>query len=310
MCELLTSVLVSAEAYGPVPSSDGNPSMPSTPTPGAPGGSGSRPPLDGGPACASTAQPSLTASRPPWMGAWIASQRGFLAAIFQPLDEGQGLEAHPPAPPTPDACEQLTLGGLGGSSSKIRRKSGRAGEAKSLPILWRGNIAGETEALPRLTLEPATSGSVGSCLRTLPTLTASEMQGSRTLPPGTTLTGMDPNGKKRQVGLRNALRLLPTLCATDFKSPYSAEGFRRQTELRSKPLRDTAAHTIGIRLTPTFAEWWMGWPLGSTAAFERTGSSKAGRVATRGAASKPSAMHGSRSRRRRPGSSSVDHEQG
>lgn len=59
--------------------------------------------------------------------------------------------------------------------------------------------------------------------------------------------------------------MLPTICASDYKAPYSAEGYMQQTLQRSKPLRDTLVHSIGHRLTPAFAEWWMGWPLGWTA---------------------------------------------
>jgi hypothetical protein len=62
-----------------------------------------------------------------------------------------------------------------------------------------------------------------------------------------------------------AAQLMPTLCATDYKSPYSEAGYLRQREKRSKPLRDTAKHITGIRLSPAFCEWWMGWPIGASA---------------------------------------------
>jgi hypothetical protein len=61
--------------------------------------------------------------------------------------------------------------------------------------------------------------------------------------------------------LTGALFRLPTLCASDYKSPHSEAGYQKQVLKRSKPLRDTLAHTVGHRLTPEFAEWWMGWPL-------------------------------------------------
>jgi hypothetical protein len=136
----------------------------------------------------------------------------------------------------------------------------------------------------------------GALFNLLPTLTASELAGGRTVPEGTTLQGKTPEGRKVQVGLKTALKMLPTLtqsdgsggpgtspnrtggmnlrtaitmlptiCATDWKGPYSAEGYQRQTETRSKPLRDTLVHSTGHRLTPAFAEWWMGWPLRWTA---------------------------------------------
>lgn len=93
-------------------------------------------------------------------------------------------------------------------------------------------------------------------LRLLPTLTCSEGIRSGVLETRAA-------GGRKQMHLATALHLLPTLCATDFKSPYSAEGYERQTLKRSKPLRDTAAHTIGIRLSPAFCLWWMGWPIGA-----------------------------------------------
>ncbi len=125
----------------------------------------------------------------------------------------------------------------------------------------------------------------------LPTLLASS--GGRTLPLGTTITGMAPDGKKRTVGLDQAIKMLPTLtasdatggsgtspnrkggpnlrtmlptlCATDYKLPFNEEGYQRASQERSRPLRDTLPHTTGHRLTPGFCEWWMGFPLGGTA---------------------------------------------
>ncbi|WP_246166999.1 hypothetical protein [Oryzomonas japonica] len=121
----------------------------------------------------------------------------------------------------------------------------------------------------------ATSGDgIATALKRLPTLTATEMSGGRTIPPGTTLTGMTLDGKKVQVGLKSALKMLPTLCSTDYKSPYSAEGFEKQTLKRSKPLRDTLVHSTGHRLTSAFAEWWMGWPLNWTATRSKPASKR------------------------------------
>jgi hypothetical protein len=94
-----------------------------------------------------------------------------------------------------------------------------------------------------------------TALKKLPTLCARDYNNSG----GKTLTN---RGKSR---LPTAMKhLLPTVCATNYKSPYSAAGYHKQTQQRSKPLRDTLAHTTGHRLTPAFAEWWMGWPLGWT----------------------------------------------
>lgn len=144
------------------------------------------------------------------------------------------------------------------------------------------------ESLVRLMLTPAIRETAGGSL--LPTITvcgnynskgASATSGDglatalRNLGPTLlpTLCAIDHKGSGGQVltkrgaqSLPRALKhLLPTICATDFKAPYSAEGYHKQTQQRSKPLRDTLVHTTGHRLTPGFAEWWMGWPLGWTA---------------------------------------------
>lgn len=121
--------------------------------------------------------------------------------------------------------------------------------------------------LPTLTASMETWGDMmdatmsGTDRKKLPTLTASEVSGGRTVPPGTTMSGKTPEGKKVQVGLKGALKRLPTLCASDYKSPYSEEGYQKQALQRCKPLRDTLAHITGHALTPEFAEWWMGWPI-------------------------------------------------
>lgn len=94
--------------------------------------------------------------------------------------------------------------------------------------------------------------SVDGWLKTLPTLTASDGTGG----PGTS---------SKRTGGMNLRTKLPTLCATDYKSPYSQAGYERQTEKRSKPLLDTLVHSTGHRLTPAFAEWYMGFPIGYTA---------------------------------------------
>ncbi len=311
-CERPISAAGSAEASGPGLSSDGHLCTPLISTHGAPIGLQHSGTPDGGtPGLESNAPTSPDGCRPLWMENWICSQRDSLARIFQPPEKAKGLEEKAPAPPTPDACEQLTLGGLDESFSRTPRQSGRKAAPKSPPTWWREDTAGETESLARLMLglringiggiswpkgptlvsfdanesdsDPeawarrrermivrhGAKGKMGMPLRVfLPTLTASEMNGGRHLPPGTTFTGIRPDGKKTQVGLKNALRMLPTLTAMDFRTSGTLEGYRMSREKRSKPLNDTLVHEHGIRLTPTFAEWWMGWPLGSTVAVE------------------------------------------
>ena len=95
-----------------------------------------------------------------------------------------------------------------------------------------------------------------NALRKLPTLTLADGQGKTTA---------NMTYKGGNATLPRALAHLPTLCATDYKSPYSAEGCQQQTQKRSKPLRDTLKHTTGNRLGQNFAEWYMGFPINYTA---------------------------------------------
>lgn len=116
-----------------------------------------------------------------------------------------------------------------------------------------------------------------SALKLLPTLVAQDSHGH------VQIRGQGPAATRPKSGtsLPGAMTLLPTLCATDYKSPYSADGYAKQTETRSKPLRDTAAHTIGIRLTEAFCLWWMGWPIEVLAATRALGSPRSATLGAR-----------------------------
>lgn len=212
--------------------------------------SGRDPLMDGSRPCMSIT--ATCASSTPLRGPteWIASQRASLARMCQPLAAAPAsLESE--ADLSGRSSGQLTLFGQDSSGSKIPRAFASRGVAKSSPPSWRVDIPGETESLPRLTLAPDMSANAGGSL--LPTLTVCGNWNRK----GAIATSGD--------GLVTALKRLPTLCATDYKSPYSEAGYLQQTQKRSKPLRDTLVHTTGHRLTPAFAEWWMGWPLGWTA---------------------------------------------
>ena len=305
-CEPHTFATASAEAYGPAPSLDGNPSTPLTTTRGAVAVCATKPPMAGGQACALNAPISPHGSRPLWMEAWIASQRASLVGILAQQARVRDSAGRARDQRMPDACEQSTLGDLLGSSWKTALASSPSDGMSSLATSWRVDTAGATESLPRLILASvegttATDGTASLAAQTLPTLTvcgnynrvgASEKSGDgiatalRTLP-----TLMKSDGKPGAGWMHGdspriamALKMPPTLCATDSKSPYSAAGYAKQTEKRSKPLRDTAAHTIGIRLTPAFCLWWMGWPVEALAATRGLGSRP---LATRGCRSKP-----------------------
>lgn len=237
--------------------------------------------------CTSIAETCENSISPHGPAAWIASQRDSLARIFHALDLARASKAHGPA--LSGKCfEQLTLFGQDLCSSKTRQRSGPKVDTTLSGLSWRGDIPGATERLPLLLSERVTSGTAGGC--SLPTLTACgnwNRRGSsansgdglatalRKLP---TLTSSDGTGgpgvSSRRTGgmnLRTALKRLPTLCASDYKSPYSEAGYQKQRLQRYKPLRDTLAHIIGHRLTPEFAEWWMGWPLRWTVAPKQRG---------------------------------------
>jgi site-specific DNA-cytosine methylase len=61
------------------------------------------------------------------------------------------------------------------------------------------------------------------------------------------------------------IKTLPTLAATDWKSPYGTQGLLKQLEKRSKPLRDVLPLIEGgYKINPLRAEWYMGWCPGWT----------------------------------------------
>lgn len=139
---------------------------------------------------------------------------------------------------------------------KTPHESEPEGGTSSSANWWRADIPGETESLARLMLAHHTKGIGGGASpaeKMLPTLTVCGNYNRK---------GLSPTSGN---GLATALRLLPTLAATDYKSAYSAAGYKKKRLKRSKLLRDTLVHDAGIPLTATFAEWFMGWPIGHTA---------------------------------------------
>jgi len=285
-CEQHTFVADEAVACGPAPSLDGNRFLPSTTT----DGDAMPSTTTDGHGCRSDAATSMGATGVLLTaGRWIASQRAFLAAILVQQEARRGSMANQLDPHGEDACRQLTTLGLSGCSLRTARGSSPTGQPYGEPCESEDMIP-EMERLMPTRSELRTAALDGLCSRTGPTLTvhgnynrkglsATSGDGLATWCKATlpTLTRSDgtggPGHSGRQGGmnLQTAVRTLPTLCATDDKSPYSAEGYRRHVAKRSKPLRDTAAHTIGIRLTPDFCEWWMGWPIGASV-FLRSGT--------------------------------------
>lgn len=310
-----TSAADGAEASGRAPSSDGTPLPPLTMTHGESNAYAESRPLDGGPDCKPSAPTSAPSGMPASMVAWMESQRASLAEILAQQAAVLDLRAQARARHIAESLRQSTIFDLPGCSWKIAPLSEPEAEQESPPISWRATCAGETESLPRLIVAPLTSESDGTAL--LPTLTicgnynakgASPTSGDglvtalrRHLPTLLAHDRTSPGVGHRERGGRSAclpeaIKLLPTLCATDFKSPYSAEGYQAQRLRPSKPLRDTAAHQIGIRLCQTFCEYWMGWPLQSSA------------MLTEGSALLPSETPGSPSKRQRRSRSSEARE--
>lgn len=199
--------------------------------------------------CISIAETSDNSTGSHGLEKWIASQRGSLVRIFRAQAKAQGLPES-----EADLCgkcsEQSMQLNLPLFSSKIRPVFAPGDGKKLQQLWWREDTAGETEFLPRLMSVLPINGTGDGCL--LPTLTVSDNWNRK----GASETSGD--------GLAIAMRRLPTLCASDFRGPCGAEYYQISMQKRSRPLRDTLPHTLGHRLTPAFAEWWMGWPINWT----------------------------------------------
>ena len=93
---------------------------------------------------------------------------------------------------------------------------------------------------------------------TMPTLIAKDATNAGNRPDPTLWSLSDILGitaKARKMGIT-----LPTLAATDWKSPYGTAGLLAQLNKRSKPLRDILPFLEGgAKINPEWAEWYMGW---------------------------------------------------
>lgn len=199
--------------------------------------------------CTSTAETSGNSTGNHGLESWIASQRDFLARIFRAQAKASEL-SESEADLSGKCSGQSMQSDPLLSSSKTRPVSAPKDGKKLQQLWWREDIAGETESLPRLMSVLPISETGGGYL--LPTLTVSGNWNRKEA------------SKTSGDGLATALRRLPTLLASDFRGPCGAEYYRISMQERSRPLRDTLPHTLGHRLTPAFAEWWMGWPINWT----------------------------------------------
>lgn len=195
----------------------------------------------------------------PWTShPWAISMRSTLDSLAQTYPR-QGLGSESTASEadlSPRSGEQSTLFDLPGCSWKTRHESAPEDEIAYWPKSWSADTSLGTAFSPLRRLVRRMNVIGGGCLRTCPTPRATDHNGS---------TYQISRGREI-LKLCGFLRMLPTPAATDYKSPYAMGGaFLMQLEKRSKPLRDTLKHSVGIRLSPEIAEWLMGIPIGWTA---------------------------------------------
>ena len=192
---------------------------------------------------------------------WIASQRDSLVRIFHVL--AQARESTGQDQDLFGSCsKQLTLSNRQSSSLKTPRESEQKAGGRSSAPLWRGDIPGVMERL-------------------LPLMSARairEIDGGALLPTLTVCGNWNRKGASKNSGdgLSTALRNMPTLLSSDGnRGPTKAErpnsgGPNLHTALKrlqtqSLPQETLQGAATGYRLTPDFAEWWMGWPIRWTA---------------------------------------------
>ena len=233
------------------------------------GGAGYSGNQDGSPTCALSAATSDSSTQVHGKDAWIAYQRDSLARIFHVL--AQVRESMVKGLDSCGTCsKQSTLSSPQSFSLKTHRESEQKADGKSSGQLWREDIPGEMERLQPLMSARAIKEIAGGAL--LPTLTvcgnwnrkgASQNSGDglatalRKMPTLTKSDGMGGPGRsqRRQGGLN--LR-------TALKELLSLEGFPILTQKRLRSQERIRTPSDGHRLTPAFAEWWMGWPIGWT----------------------------------------------
>jgi len=219
--------------------------------------------LDGSPASMSNVQTSRNLTQHHGKDEWIASQRASLAKIFHVLGQAQESKEKDRAS-FGNYSERLILSNRQSFFSKTPPESGQKAEERSSRLLWREDIPGETERLQPLMSVRAIKEIDGGAL--LPTLTVCGNWNKK---------GASQNSGD---GLATAIKKLPTLCARDYKNsggkkltkPDSGGPNLHTAALRRLHHQSLASeiipeYTTGYRLTPEFAEWWMGWPIRWTA---------------------------------------------
>jgi hypothetical protein len=261
MCAPLTSSLEPAAVSSEISSSDTSPSLPSngTPTHAPCYVSGSRD-------CASSKEMSEAWTSPE---NWLASMRSALDSLVRtsvPLERARDSAASD-LDSTEKSCVQSTLFDLPGCSLRTPPASEPVADTSSSEILWRVDIPGATDPLPRLMSERHTSANGGGALRGVPTPTASDCYGSGSrntatskAHPGISLTDYVRGDGGRGRGGPPKKKNWPTPLASDWKSHSPAK-----KATNSRPLREEIGASDGGPLNPAWVEWLMGWPIGHTA---------------------------------------------
>jgi len=207
---------------------------------------------------------------------WIASQRDSLVRIFHVL--AQARESTGQDQDLFGSCsKQLTLSNRQSSSLKTPRESEQKAGGRSSAPLWRGDIPGVIERLLPLMSARAIREIDGGAL--LPTLTVCgnwNRKGASKNSSDGDHGGPNARDSKGRYSLSGAIPRLPTLLKSDGnRGPTKAErpdsgGPNLHTALKRLSTQSLPQETLqdaatGYRLTPDFAEWWMGWPIRWTA---------------------------------------------
>jgi hypothetical protein len=250
MCERYTCLLEQAVDSSLISSSDTSQSVPSSGTTTAAPSSGSEQQRDGSLVCTCTRETFGCGIHPRGRDEWIASQRGSLASTFRALAEE--LDSTDRAPGCGEkSCAQLTLSGPDGSFSKTPRASEPTAPWLSTSS-WRVDTPGETERLRPLSA--ARRGAI--CVPVggswpgfrMPTLKASD--GAK--------GGPNQHGSKGDLSVPSSIFRLPILTATRYGSNVGGAAGRTGT------VRHSLDALAGGSLSPQWAEWYQGFPVGWT----------------------------------------------
>lgn len=278
------------------------PSAPSRSTPIAAPCCGREPQRAGSPDSPFTRPTSADGTHPSTPAEWTASMQDSLAQIFPLLAAGQESKAKAAAYGRKWSGWRMRFA-RGSSSSKTHLQLSIAGLWSSFPTLppWGSMRAGVCSAQPPLVPRTFALGSgvspraptlrandakdsayqmvdgrevltLTGVARMLPTLLASDSRspGPTSARPGgpklPTMIALMPTlcaanarqGPDTRSGKRGNGRNLPTLLASDWRP-----GSWNKKDIEGRPLRDRLK-AAGGSLNPTWCEWFMGWPIGST----------------------------------------------